>query len=112
MVSAPMPRLKRAQYWLLDNVLGKLEPHDAAHGFRVGRSIMSNAAQHTNKAIVINLDLKDFFPSIGFHRVDVDIRDQIARTTIEESFVNHTDQRLEGVPRQHPQGRQRAPDPR
>ena len=26
-VSAPMPRLKRAQYWLLDKVLGKLEPH-------------------------------------------------------------------------------------
>ena len=30
-VSAPMPRLKRAQYWLLNNVLNKLEPHDAAH---------------------------------------------------------------------------------
>ncbi len=68
-VSAPMPRLKRAQYWLLDNVLGKLEPHDAAHGFRAGRSIMSNAGQHTNKAVVTNLDLKDFFPSIGFNRV-------------------------------------------
>ena len=68
-VSAPMPRLKRAQYWLLDNVLNKLEPHDAAHGFRAGRSIMSNAEQHTNKAVVINLDLKDFFPSIGFNRV-------------------------------------------
>ena len=68
-VSAPMPRLKRAQYWLLENVLAKLEPHDAAHGFRTGRSIMTNAAQHTGKAVVINLDLKDFFPSIGFNRV-------------------------------------------
>ncbi len=34
---------------------------------------------------------------IGYHKVTVDIRDQIARTTIEESFVNHTAQRLEGV---------------
>ena len=68
-VSAPMPRLKRAQYWLLDNVLSKIEPHDAAHGFRVGRSIMSNAEQHINKTVVINLDLKDFFPSINFNRV-------------------------------------------
>ena len=68
-VSAPMPRLKRAQYWLLGNVLSKLEPHEAAHGFRVGRSILTNAEQHTNKAVVINLDLKDFFPSIGFNRV-------------------------------------------
>jgi hypothetical protein len=35
--------------------------------------------------------------SIGYHKVNVEIRDQIARTTIEESFVNHTNQRLEGV---------------
>lgn len=35
--------------------------------------------------------------SVGYHKVSVDIRDQIARTVIEESFVNHTDTRLEGV---------------
>ena len=35
--------------------------------------------------------------TVGYHKVTVDIRDQIARTTIEESFVNHTDGRLEGV---------------
>ncbi len=68
-ISAPMPRLKRAQYWLLENILLKLTPHDAAHGFRSGRSIMTNAASHINKAVVINLDLKDFFPSIGYRRV-------------------------------------------
>ncbi|HEY2882445.1 MAG TPA: VIT and VWA domain-containing protein, partial [Pirellulales bacterium] len=35
--------------------------------------------------------------SVGYHKVSVEIRDQIARTTIEESFVNHTPSRLEGV---------------
>jgi tetratricopeptide (TPR) repeat protein len=35
--------------------------------------------------------------SVGYHKVTVDIRDQIARTTIEESFVNHASGRLEGV---------------
>ena len=35
--------------------------------------------------------------SVGYHKVNVEIRDQIARTTIEESFVNHTRERLEGV---------------
>ena len=35
--------------------------------------------------------------SVGYHKVSVEIRDQIARTTIEESFVNHTPARLEGV---------------
>ena len=35
--------------------------------------------------------------TVGYHKVSVEIRDQIARTTIEESFVNHTPGRLEGV---------------
>ena len=35
--------------------------------------------------------------TVGYHKVAVDIRDQIARTVIEESFVNHTDKELEGV---------------
>jgi len=35
--------------------------------------------------------------TIGYHKVTVDVRDQIARTVIEESFVNHTKSRLEGV---------------
>ena len=35
--------------------------------------------------------------TVGYHKVTVDIRDQIARTVIEESFVNHTDRQLEGI---------------
>ncbi len=68
-LSAPMPRLKRAQYWLLDTVVNTVEPHDAAHGFRTGRSILTNAARHQKRAVVLNFDLKDFFPSIGYKRV-------------------------------------------
>ena len=37
-ISAPKERLKEAQYWILHNILKKLEPDDAAHGFRRGRS--------------------------------------------------------------------------
>lgn len=68
-ISAPMPRLKRAQYWVLDQILVKVPCHDAAHGFMPGRSIVSNAAPHCAQAVVINLDLKDFFPSIHFPRI-------------------------------------------
>lgn len=69
LISAPMPRLKRAQYWVLDGILAKLPTHEAAHGFVPGRSIASNAAPHAGKAVVVNFDLQDFFPSIGFYRV-------------------------------------------
>lgn len=68
-ISAPMPRLKRAQYWVLDNMLAKVACHPAAHGFLPGRSIVSNAAPHCGQAVVINLDLKDFFPSIRYPRI-------------------------------------------
>lgn len=69
LISAPMPRLKRAQYWVLDGILAKLPVHEAAHGFVPGRSIASNATPHAGKAVVVNFDLKDFFPAIGFYRV-------------------------------------------
>lgn len=68
-ISAPMPRLKAAQEWLLRNVLDRVETNDAAHGFRAGRSIVTNAAPHTGADAVVNLDLEDFFPSISYRRV-------------------------------------------
>lgn len=69
LISAPMPRLKRVQYWVLDNVLNKLDVNDVAHGFRANRSIVSNATPHVGKDVVINMDLENFFPSLNFRRV-------------------------------------------
>ncbi len=69
LISAPMPRLKRVQHWILDQILEKIPQHSAAHGFRRGRSIVTNAQPHIGTDVVINLDLKDFFPSISYKRV-------------------------------------------
>lgn len=69
LISAPMPRLKRAQAWVLTNILDKVTLHEAAHGFRHGRSIVSNARPHVGSDVVINFDLKDFFPSVSMERV-------------------------------------------
>lgn len=69
LISAPMPRLKGAQHWILENILLKIPVHECAHGFVPERSIVSNAAPHTGQDLVINLDLKDFFPTITFARV-------------------------------------------
>ncbi len=48
-------------------------------------------------SLVAQVDGRDVPLSIGYHKVDVEIKDQIARTTVEQSFVNNTDARLEGV---------------
>ncbi|MEO1269430.1 MAG: reverse transcriptase domain-containing protein, partial [Myxococcota bacterium] len=69
LISAPMPRLKRAQRWILDHVLTPITVHEAAHGFRSGRSIVTNAAPHVGAAVVVNMDLRDFFPTLTFRRV-------------------------------------------
>lgn len=69
LISAPMPRLKAAQRWILENILEKLATHDAAHGFIAGRSIVTNAAPHVGQDVVVNLDLKDFFPTLTYRRV-------------------------------------------
>lgn len=69
LISAPMPRMKRAQYWILENILNRVTLHNAAHGFVTGRSILSNALPHVNQAIVVNLDMENFFPTVNYRRV-------------------------------------------
>lgn len=66
---APMPRLKAIQKWISRNIAEKLATHGSAHGFLVGRSIVSNAAVHTDSKVVVSMDLKDFFPTFTFRRV-------------------------------------------
>jgi len=68
-LAAPHRDLAAAQQWILMHILEKLPVHDAAHGFVPGRGTMTNAVPHVARAAVVNLDLKDFFPSITFPRV-------------------------------------------
>ena len=48
-------------------------------------------------SLVATIDGRNVPLTVGYHKVNVEIRDQIARTVIEQSFVNHTDSQLEGV---------------
>src|SRR5690606_12985970 len=45
------------------------EPHAAATGFVLGKSIVDNAKAHVGKNYVLNLDLKDFFHSFDRNQV-------------------------------------------
>ncbi len=48
-------------------------------------------------SLVALVDGRNVPLTVGYHKVSVDVRDQIARTVVEESFVNHTKFELEGV---------------
>lgn len=67
-IQAPRPPLKKTQ-WRIAALLEPVRLHPDAHGFRRQRSILTNARLHLDKQVVINLDVKDFFPSITFERV-------------------------------------------
>ncbi len=69
-LAAPHRKIANAQRWVLENVLEKLPHHDAAHGFVKQRSTVTNAQPHVNSEVILNLDLRDFFPSISFYRAE------------------------------------------
>lgn len=66
---APHQELARCQNWILREILNKLPVETCAHGFVQSRSILTNAQQHVEKPVLINVDLEDFFPSVTFPRV-------------------------------------------
>lgn len=69
LIEHPKPDLKQAQRLLLRKLLNKVDPHEAAHGFRRGHSIVSHAQAHAGRELVLRCDLKDFFPSVRASRV-------------------------------------------
>ncbi len=63
LITAPKPLLKRLQKRILQNGLSHLPLPDSCHGFREGRSIVTNAAPHAGSRLVVNVDIRAFFPS-------------------------------------------------
>jgi RNA-directed DNA polymerase len=65
-LNAPSENLKYIQKWIVENVLYRLDTSKVATGFVPRKSIVDNAKPHVGKECIINLDLKDFFPSIKY----------------------------------------------
>ncbi len=70
----PDPQTKALQRRLLRRVLSALRAHDAAFGFERGKSIVDNARPHCQQAVVVRIDVVDFFPSTSAERVEAYFR--------------------------------------
>ncbi|MES9945575.1 MAG: reverse transcriptase family protein [Candidatus Thiodiazotropha sp.] len=70
LIEIPKPRIKAIQRRILGEILNRLPPHPAAHGFCRGRSTRSFVASHLGKPVLLRLDLKDFFHSVPVARID------------------------------------------
>lgn len=68
-LASPKSKLRLAQRWIVREILAKQTPHTAATAFSPGSSVVKNAEPHGGKAVVVKVDLKDFFPSLGLKRV-------------------------------------------
>jgi retron-type reverse transcriptase len=70
MISAPDERLKHLQRKIAEKLTELYQPRNPVHGFVAERSIKTNAHSHLHRRFVINIDLKDFFPTISQNRVE------------------------------------------
>ncbi|MBR0405272.1 MAG: trypsin-like peptidase domain-containing protein [Eggerthellaceae bacterium] len=71
-IKAPILVLKRVQRRLADVIASIYEsnnPPNSVHGFRLNRSIATNAKCHVHREAVLNIDLENFFPSINGGRI-------------------------------------------
>ncbi|MCC9068636.1 reverse transcriptase family protein [Arthrobacter cryoconiti] len=69
LLEIPAPRLREIQRSVLRELLSPLPLHDAAHGFTPGRSPATNAAHHTGRNVVVNVDLTTFFARVTAGKV-------------------------------------------
>ncbi|KWH65312.1 reverse transcriptase family protein [Burkholderia anthina] len=69
LVEIPKGRLREAQRRILRELLDRVAPHGAVHGFRKGHGIVSFAAPHADRDVVVRFDLADFFVSVRAARV-------------------------------------------
>ncbi|HEX7999470.1 MAG TPA: reverse transcriptase family protein [Pyrinomonadaceae bacterium] len=68
-IHAPDQKLKAAQRAILRRLLSRLRVHTAACGFERGRSIVTNALPHVKQALILRMDIKDYFQATRVERI-------------------------------------------
>ncbi len=90
-IEKPNDRMKYIQRRILVKLEEIYVPRNSVHGFVKKRGVITNAAAHQTRPFLLNLDLKDFFGSITYNRVngllrnlhiDGDVSDAITKLTI------------------------------
>jgi RNA-directed DNA polymerase len=87
-IAAPTPELKRVQQWVNRRIAQKLPMHDAAHGFRPARSIVSNAQLHVGAEVILCLDIRDFFHAVRAGSVYTELRSAGYSTRISHALTD------------------------
>jgi hypothetical protein len=74
LIESPKRELKELQRRILSSILDLVPAHECAHGFIRGRSIVTFAAPHVRRHVVLSMDLENFFPAFPAARVQAIFR--------------------------------------
>lgn len=74
-IEAPDEELKALQRAISRRLLARLHSHTCCVGFERGLSIVHNANAHRRRAVIVKMDIRDFFPSTTEKRVRTFFRD-------------------------------------
>ena len=69
LLEVPHPYLMPLQRRLLDDLLDRIPPHEAACGYTRERAVVDHARAHAGQDVVLKFDLQDFFASVRASRV-------------------------------------------
>ncbi|MBC8072009.1 MAG: RNA-directed DNA polymerase [Deltaproteobacteria bacterium] len=74
LIEIPKLRLKLIQRRIARRLLAPLQLHDSVHGFVRGRSAITGARVHVGRALVLRVDLREFFASVSAGQVRAVLR--------------------------------------
>ncbi|MFW0786429.1 reverse transcriptase family protein [Gordonia sp. CPCC 206044] len=106
MIEAPKPRLRETQRRLLRRLVEKIPAHPAARGFVTGSSAAGFAWPHSDRDVVLRVDLRHCFETITTRRVHAVFREigypsHIARVLAELCTTATPVDELVGLDRDH-----------
>lgn len=68
-ISMPVPKLKRCQHWIVENILKHAMPSPDSYAYHPNSNPVFAAQRHSNSVWLIKVDIEDFFNSIHEHDV-------------------------------------------
>lgn len=88
-INEPLPTLKSAQKWILNNILAKIDVHKSAHAYEQGRSVKKMMLVHKAKRYSVRLDLSNCFDNIRI--------DQVYNVFVNAGYFSHVSALLASV---------------
>jgi hypothetical protein len=69
LLEVPQPWLRALQRRVLDELLARIPPHEAACAYLADRTVVDHARTHVGQRVLLKFDLQDFFATVRASRV-------------------------------------------